>query len=234
MAGYYTVKQGDHVSSIASANGFADYHIVWDHPKNADLKQKRQNPNVLFPGDPLFIPDREERIEPCSTDQRHNFQTKKFQLRLRLVLEDLYEKPIANTPCDLLLREGARHLTTDGAGKIDEIIPADTHDAMLLIKGPATPFQDDQIPIRVGHLDPVDKPSGQAARLTNLGYYFAALGSAGQGRVRLGRRRIPVRPWPPRGRKMRSSHASQTEEGARLLSFAHGLRARGSGTGRPA
>jgi hypothetical protein len=175
MAGYYTVQQGDHVSSIAIANGFADYLIIWDHPNNADLKKKRQNPNVLLPGDPLFIPDPEDRVEPCPTDQQHKFVAKRSRLRLRLVLEDIYEKPIANTPCDLLLRSGARHVTTDGAGKIDEIIPADTRDAMLVINGPATPFQGDQIPIRVGHLDPIDEVTGQAARLANLGYYFEPL-----------------------------------------------------------
>jgi hypothetical protein len=31
MAGYYTVKQGDHVSSIAQEHGLADYHAIWDH-----------------------------------------------------------------------------------------------------------------------------------------------------------------------------------------------------------
>jgi N-acetylmuramoyl-L-alanine amidase len=175
MAGYYTVQQGDHVSSIAIANGFADYHIIWDHPNNADLKKKRLTPNVLLPGDPLFIPDREDHVEPCPTDQQHKFVAKRSRLRLRLVLEDLYEKPIANTPCDLLLRSGARHVTTDGSGKIDEPIPADTRDAMLVINGPATPFQGDQIPIRVGYLDPLDEATGQAARLANLGYYFAPL-----------------------------------------------------------
>ena len=46
---------------------------------------------------------------------------------------------------------------------------------MLVINGPATPFQGDQIPIKIGHLDPLDEVTGQAARLANLGYYFAPL-----------------------------------------------------------
>src|SRR5438270_7345148 len=100
MAGYYIVKQGDHVSSIAKDNGFPDYHIIWDHPNNAELKQKRQNPNVLFPGDHVFLPDREKHEEPCPTDQHHRFRAKLSRLRLRLVLEDLLEKPIGTTPCD--------------------------------------------------------------------------------------------------------------------------------------
>jgi Putative peptidoglycan binding domain/LysM domain len=175
MAGYYMVKQGDYVSSIAEENGFTDYRILWDHAQNAELKQKRQNPNVLFPGDRLFIPDREERQEACPTDKRHVFKTRKATLRLRLVLEDFLEQPIAGAACDLALPGGTRRLTTDGAGKIDEPIPADTHDAFLLIRGTQTPFQDEQIPVKIGHLDPIDETSGQAARLANLGYYFAPL-----------------------------------------------------------
>jgi hypothetical protein len=49
MAESYTVRQGDHLSKIAKAFGFSDYHTIWDHPNNGDLKQKRQNPNVLLP-----------------------------------------------------------------------------------------------------------------------------------------------------------------------------------------
>lgn len=175
MARYYTVKQGDHVSSIAKENGFQDYHIIWDHPENAELKQKRQNPNVLFPGDRIFIPDREKREEPAATDQRHRFQTKLSRLRLRLVLEDRFEQPIGKTPCDLQLSSGTRQVTTDAAGKIDEPIAADTQEAVLVIKGPETPFQNVSIPTRVGHLDPIDEVTGQAARLANLGYYLADL-----------------------------------------------------------
>jgi len=63
MAGYYTVQQGDYLSKIATVNGFLDYHTIWDHPDNAAFKMKRQNHNVLFPGDRLFIPEKEERNE---------------------------------------------------------------------------------------------------------------------------------------------------------------------------
>ena len=32
------------------------------------------------------------------------------------------------------------------------------------------------MPTRIGHLDPVEEPSGQMARLTNLGYYLGPEG----------------------------------------------------------
>ncbi len=172
MAGNYTVQQGDFLSKIAKAFGFSDYHTIWDHPSNAALKQQRQNPSVLFPGDNLFIPDRETRVEPGSTDQRHKFKMKAPVLKLQLTLEDMYEKPIANAPCILVLSSDSRHVTTDGNGHIAEVIPPDSHDATLVIQDDQTPFTSTQIPIKIGDLDPVDEVSGQAARLANLGYYF--------------------------------------------------------------
>jgi LysM repeat protein len=47
MTTRYTVKQGDHLSSIAHEYGFPDYQTIWNHADNAQLKQKRKNPNVL-------------------------------------------------------------------------------------------------------------------------------------------------------------------------------------------
>jgi len=175
LAGNYTVQQGDHLSKIAHAMGFSSYHTIWDHPNNAALKQQRQNPNVLFPGDVLFIPDRETREESRPTDQKHKFQKKKPDLKLRLTLEDIYEKPIANASCVLMLGGDTRTVTTDGSGKIEQDIKPDVHDATLTIQDAQTPFQGSQIAIKIGDLDPVTEVSGQTARLNNLGYCAGAV-----------------------------------------------------------
>jgi N-acetylmuramoyl-L-alanine amidase len=171
MADYHIVEQGEYLSKIAFENGFLDHTIIWDHPNNAQLKQDRKNPNVLFPGDKLFIPDMEQRQESGATDQHHKFAIKQEKLMLRLVLEDIYEKPIANAPCKLIVDDESFDLITDSKGKIEQEIPSDAHEAVLVIKGDQTPFQGDIIPIKIGHLDPVEEVSGQQARLNNLGYF---------------------------------------------------------------
>ena len=171
MAGNYTVKQGDHLSSIAKDFGFSDFQPIWDDGNNAELKEQRKNPSVLFPGDVVFIPDRDTRVESGATDKRHKFVVRARSLKLRLVLEDLYEKPLANAECDLSLGPETRHVTADENGKIEEIITPQTHDAVLLIKDEQTPFQEVRLPIRIGHLDPFDEFSGQKTRLNNLGYF---------------------------------------------------------------
>jgi N-acetylmuramoyl-L-alanine amidase len=171
MGGYYTVVQGDHLSKIAKENGFPDYHIIWDHPNNADLKQKRKNPNVLYPGDQVFVPDMEEKEESGSTERRHIFEVKKEPLKLRLVLEDIYEEPIAGEPYAVLVEGTTIQDKTGAKGQIEKEIPLDAHEAVLVIQGPGTPFENVPFPVKIGDLDPVEEVSGQLARLNNLGYF---------------------------------------------------------------
>ncbi len=173
MGCYYTVVQGDHLSKIAKEHGFPDYHVIWDDPNNAELKQKRQNPNVLLPGDQLYVPDKQEKDESGNTEKRHTFEVKKEPLKLRLVLEDYLENPIANAQCALLVEGQVTQHTTDSNGHIEQDIPLDAHEATLVIRGDETPFQDVIIPVKIGNLDPVDEVSGQLARLNNLGYFPA-------------------------------------------------------------
>src|SRR5689334_22802404 len=123
MAEYHTVAQGEHLSGIAWTYGFSDYRTIWNHPNNAGLKTKRQNPNVLFPGDELFIPDRDCGEAARSTDQRHEFVLARPVLKLRLALEDQYEKPIAGASCLLVVDSDFKQLATDGQGKLETEIP---------------------------------------------------------------------------------------------------------------
>lgn len=171
MATYHTVKQGEHLSRIAWQYGFTDYHVIWDHAENAALKQKRQNPHVLFPRDQLFIPDKQDKEVPGSTEQRHRFQVRQPTLKLRLVLEDMYEKPIANAPCELRVENQTQPMTTDSDGHIELSIPITAERAQLTIQDPQTPLTGVVMPIQIGHLNPVEEVSGQQARLNNLGYF---------------------------------------------------------------
>ena len=171
MGSYYSVLQGDHLSKIAKDNGFTDYTILWDHPNNSDLKKLRQNPNVLLPGDDVFVPDMEQKQESGATDKKHTFTVDKKTLKLRLVLEDIYEKPIAGAQCALLVGDQTFQLTSDSNGKLEQEIPLDAQDGALTIRGDQTPFADFPIFLKIGSLDPVDELSGQVARLTNLGYF---------------------------------------------------------------
>ena len=66
MAGIHKVVQGEHLFGIARKYGFPDWKKIWNHGQNAELKELRKNPNVLFPGDELLfpIPNRARRTAP--------------------------------------------------------------------------------------------------------------------------------------------------------------------------
>jgi hypothetical protein len=160
----YEVQQGDHVVDISERFGFLDYHTVWDDPNNADLKSKR-NPNVLFPGDQLFIPDKQTKTESRATGNTYVFQIPVEQLKLRIALRDFDNQPIANTACQLVAGDKTFDLMSDGDGKIEQTIPSTLKTATLLV-----PDLNLEMEVKVGNLDPIDQDSGWMARLTNLGY----------------------------------------------------------------
>ncbi|MBI3757313.1 MAG: peptidoglycan-binding protein [Deltaproteobacteria bacterium] len=173
MGKYHTVVQGEHLSSLAKKYGFSDYQTIWNDGQNAEVKKKRKNPNVLFPGDRLFIPDKHEKQEARNTEKLHRFVLQQPPLKLQLLVEDLYEKPVAGAAYELELEGESRPRTqnTGGDGKIEEAIPPTVERGVLVIKDPETPLNEIRLAVKIGHLDPVEEISGQKGRLNNLGYY---------------------------------------------------------------
>src|SRR4051812_28766459 len=49
------VQQGDHLGKLAFRHG-ADAETVWKHDKNKELAARRKNPDMLCPGDVLYLP----------------------------------------------------------------------------------------------------------------------------------------------------------------------------------
>src|SRR5271165_350062 len=84
----HTVVQGECVSSIAGQAGFL-WETIWNHPANSQLKLLRKDPNVLLPGDLLFIPRKTPEKFTRATDMLHRFVLKGEPCYLRLqVLDD--------------------------------------------------------------------------------------------------------------------------------------------------
>jgi len=164
----WAVKQGEHISSLAKKYGFGDFRLIWDDAKNVDLKTRRQNPNVLLPGDPVYIPEKRDKEVVRAVDQRHSFDTTRRGLTLRLVIRNMDNDPVAGQPCKLQVEGGVYQLTTGEDGSIERDIPRDAGNGVLEIL-------DMTIPLAIGHMDPEDTPTGQQARLTNLGYYWGPL-----------------------------------------------------------
>jgi hypothetical protein len=160
----HTVVQGDHLSAIAEKYGFRLVSTIWDHPKNAALKAKRKNPNILLPGDVLFIPEIQVKAASGGTTAIHKFKAAKEKLKLKLLLLDVNDKPRGGLECGLTIENAATTEKTGGDGSILKEIPKNAQVGRLVLPGEM------EIGLKIGHLDPVEAESGQAARLNNLGY----------------------------------------------------------------
>jgi len=159
----YGIKQGDCISSIAYRYGFFP-DTIWRHSGNAELRGQRSDPNLLYPGDVLEIPDMEPRHENASTDSRHRFVRRGVPAMLRLQLFD-GAKPRENQSYDLTIDGVHSSSTTDSEGKIEHPIPPDAREAEIVI-GP----DEERYHLDLGNLDPVTELSGVQSRLNNLGY----------------------------------------------------------------
>jgi N-acetylmuramoyl-L-alanine amidase len=179
----HVVQQGEHLASIAEKYGFVDYRTIWDHAQNRELKQKRQDPNILFPGDEVFIPDRNPKEYEGETEQRHTFQVKKRPLKLRLVLRDFTNQPLAQAQCELQVAGASHALTADGDGKIEQTIPPSAADATLTVRDSNGQIVM-HLGLRIGSLDPIEESTGWRARLNNLGYDAGPIGQEDDRKLR--------------------------------------------------
>ena len=165
----YTVRQGDCLSSIAKQHGLGDWRTIYDHPQNAALRASRPNPNIICPGDILFVPDRTLRWENARTKQRHRFEIGVPRQLLRLVVQDADGIRIANTAYELTVDGQAFTGTTDGNGQLEAQIAVDAREGRL--RTGAYEWE-----LKISHLNPMSPDSvdggvsGAQARLKNLGF----------------------------------------------------------------
>ena len=159
----HTVEQGDHIGLIAHRYRFFDWRLIWDDDANAELRELRDNPHVLHPGDVVAIPDKTEKSLGAASTNVHTFQVTTRKLTVRLALKDYFDDAFANEPCAFDIDGLPLDLTSDAAGFIERVIEPTAEQGTLLVK-------EVTFSIRIGNLDPAEEESGLIARLNNLGY----------------------------------------------------------------
>lgn len=160
----HEVQQGECMSSIAFQYKF-HWETIWNHPQNFALKTKRKNPDALFPGDIVYIPEKGPKEVDGATDRRHRFQLKGFPvtLKLRLLRND---EPRANEKYVIAIAGQLLSGQTDADGRIEQKIPPDAQEGKLILRDGKEVY-----PLVLGHIDPIDEVSGIQGRLRNLGFY---------------------------------------------------------------
>ncbi len=174
MPATHVVQPGECLSSIAAKYGFADWKTIYDDPANAGFKQRRPNPNLIYAGDRLTIPDKKKKSASGPTGKKNKFKVKKNKtyLRLKLKLDESHR---------YLLKVGAASFkgTTDGSAPIEHEIRPDAQEGELTVwpaSGGEQPPDDATVfALAIGHLDPLEEVSGVQGALTNLGYYWAPI-----------------------------------------------------------
>jgi N-acetylmuramoyl-L-alanine amidase len=170
---YHTVRSGEWISKIAAQNGISDWRTVWNAPENTDLRDARPDPNLIHPGDVVYVPPVRRKHQAGDADARHKFKLKKNLKRLKIKLEDATGRPRAGIPCVLLIDNQEHHgvRETDGEGIIDALISDNAQGGFLLVGDDRR----ERYEIRLGHLDPIDTVRGYQQRLNNLGHYKGSI-----------------------------------------------------------
>src|SRR5689334_10252648 len=167
----HIVEQGECLSSIAKKYGFADWQTIYAHSLNNEFRQKRKDPNVLFPGDRLAIPDKASKTEICQTAKIHTFRVARRQTVLRVIVRDIDGEPLAGKKYKLVIEGVVYEGVLPESALLERVIPADATGGELTV-WPDDSFPDlaDTWKLKLAHIDPVQTLSGVQARLNNLGY----------------------------------------------------------------
>jgi hypothetical protein len=67
MSKPYTVRPGDNLTIIARRVGLRSWQELYNSPDNASFRAKRPNPNLIFPGDVIMVPDAASPTPPAPT-----------------------------------------------------------------------------------------------------------------------------------------------------------------------
>lgn len=168
----HTVANGDCLTSIAEENGFF-WETLWEHPKNATLREKRKDPTVLLSGDMVHVPDKRQKTESRPTGAQHKFRVKNVPVIVTIRLVDDDGTPRKDLEYSITV-EGK---TTKGNTGSDGIVRVPVMPSAKVGKLKITNTSE-EYSLQLGHLDPIEELTGVQARLQGLGYYRGAVDGA--------------------------------------------------------
>jgi N-acetylmuramoyl-L-alanine amidase len=162
MAISHTVQPGDSITSLADEHGhFVD--TIWNDAANAELKRRRQDMDILMPGDVVVIPDRRLKEVTKADKQTHRFKRKGVPALFRMqVFDD--DAPRRQQHYRFVVDGRIIEGTTDAEGVVEQRVPPGAREGELI-------FPDGvHLQVLFGHLDPPGELAGIQQRLNNLGF----------------------------------------------------------------
>jgi len=158
----YVVTQGECINSIAAEHGLF-WKAVWDCPENAGLRERRPDPNMLLPGDQVFVPELREENHDAPVEDTHRFKRKGVPATLKVRLLNNGE-PRRNEKWTAIVDGKLVKGATDDEGSMSLSLDPRLVSIVLELETGVNYV------LKLAELDPLETISGVQARLNNLGY----------------------------------------------------------------
>jgi len=172
MSKKHTVLQGESVSMIAKRYGFPSWQSLYDHPDNQEIKKLRPDPDLIFPGDEIVIPDRIKAIFKAKLNEKQTFRSKAKKSVIKLKIGAIGGKIWADRKVELQVDGQIIEAKTDDQGIAQFKLPKRHSQKAILniytVKETSKPSY--SVEVKLGHLDPITELTGQQARLSALGF----------------------------------------------------------------
>lgn len=168
----HIVAQGETLRRIAKKHNFGSWQKIYDHPDNAEFRALRQNPEIIFPGDKVVIPDIAPQAVSVSAGKRHVFRLKREKEIFKIKINNGKGRAWVGKRVVLTV-DGQRLDTTIGAdGMVSLELPkgTETDGKMEIFLNANSDQPTHQVEVKLASLDPVETLSGVQARCNMLGF----------------------------------------------------------------
>jgi|TARA_B110000438_G_C15698611_1_gene600033 N-acetylmuramoyl-L-alanine amidase len=123
----HTVKQGECLTSLEEKYEIP-WKKIWNEGTNSQLKSRRKDPNILNPGDRIYIPDRIPRRGKSINNLKHLFRLSPRRPTLNMIIRiravDGNEVALANESFEIHFDGGSSKTgKTSRSGRIKRTLP---------------------------------------------------------------------------------------------------------------
>ncbi|WP_217442613.1 LysM domain-containing protein [Myxococcus sp. CA033] len=162
MPQVHVAQEHECLNDIAARYGLLP-EAIWNDPGNAELRELRQDPNVLLAGDVLTIPALQQVRHAAQTGRRYRFRRKGVPVQVQVRLLSGSE-PRKDARYLLEVDGEALSGTTGPDGDVTFWVMPGSQQATLELEG------EERYELKLSRLDPATEASGVRQRLINLGY----------------------------------------------------------------
>ena len=173
MPKVHKVKQGETLTKIAKKYKFSSIEAIYDHDLNEEFRKERPDPNMLYPGDEINIPDIEATPVTKNTNGAYSFMVKRLPkevFRIKIEGKDGLDLSKGRVVMDIAGQKIDGAISPGGVIEIE--LPDDASGAgnIDIFMKPDSDEPTHSYEVTMGHLDPVEQLSGVQARCNMLGF----------------------------------------------------------------